>query len=161
MFIDSCKRNTYYVELLVYSESWDIDHQTLLIHFLFELIYSISWSSAISMVPTSTNLIVDFFWGFFLGSEIQPKQELNVCPILKLDFQLQFVRQQFDEFFKLGKLKALIWQNFLKNIDTLYVANISNWFLKYGFCKKSLQQNATLNSWTVSSSQKGTCSNKS
>ena len=33
--------------------------------------------------------------------------------------------------------------------------------LKYGFCKKSLWQNATLNSWTLSSSQKGTCSNKS
>jgi hypothetical protein len=53
------------------------------------------------MVPTSTNLIVDFFWGFFLGSERQPKHELNVCPILKLDFLSQFVRQQFDEFLSL------------------------------------------------------------
>ena len=33
--------------------------------------------------------------------------------------------------------------------------------LKYGFCKKSLRKNATLNSWTLSSSQKGTCSNES
>ena len=29
--------------------------------------------------------------------------------------------------------------------------------LKYGFCKKSLRKNATLNSWTLFSSQKGTC----
>ena len=33
--------------------------------------------------------------------------------------------------------------------------------LKYGFWKKSLWKNATLNSWTLSSSQKGTCSNES
>ena len=31
-----------------------------------------------------------------------------------------------------------------------------NW-LNYGFCKKSLRKNATLNSWTLFSSQKGTC----
>ena len=132
MFIDSCKRNSKYVEIYLigwfwFSESRDIDHQTPLVRLLIELINSISWSSAISMVPTSTNLIVDFFWGFFLGSERQPKQELNVCPILKLDFYLQFVWRQFDEFFKLGKWTALIWQNFLKNIDTLYSANKSNW----------------------------------
>ena len=30
--------------------------------------------------------------------------------------------------------------------------------LKYGFCKKSLRKNATLTSWTLFSSQKGTCS---
>ena len=29
--------------------------------------------------------------------------------------------------------------------------------LKYGFCKKSLDKNATLTSWTLFSSQKGTC----
>ena len=33
--------------------------------------------------------------------------------------------------------------------------------LKYGFCKKSLRKNATLNSWTLFSSQKGTCTNES
>ena len=33
--------------------------------------------------------------------------------------------------------------------------------LKYGFWKKSLLINATLNSWTLSSSQKGTCGNES
>ena len=30
--------------------------------------------------------------------------------------------------------------------------------LKYGFCKKSFRKNATLTSWTLFSSQKGTCS---
>ena len=30
--------------------------------------------------------------------------------------------------------------------------------LKYGFCKKSLRKNASLTSWTLFSSQKGTCS---
>ena len=30
--------------------------------------------------------------------------------------------------------------------------------LKYGFCKKSLWKDATLTSWTLFSSQKGTCS---
>ena len=106
---------------MVGSESRDIDHQTPLVRLLIELINSISWSSAISMVPTSTNLIVDFFWGFFLGSERQPKQELNVCPIFKLDFHLQFVRQQFDEFFQLGKWTALIWQNFLKLVRFKFI----------------------------------------
>ena len=33
--------------------------------------------------------------------------------------------------------------------------------LKYKFCKKSLWKNATLNCWTLSSSQKGTCRNRS
>ena len=35
------------------------------------------------------------------------------------------------------------------------------WLLKYGFWKKSLRKNATLNSWTLFSSQKGTCTNES
>ena len=34
-------------------------------------------------------------------------------------------------------------------------------YLRYGFCKKSLCKNATLNSWTLFSSLKGTCSNVS
>ena len=42
-----------------------------------------------------------------------------------------------------------------------FVKYILNSKVKYGFCKKSLRKNATLNSWTHSSSQKGTCSNKS
>ena len=33
---------------------------------------------------------------------------------------------------------------------------LQHW-LKYWFCKKSLQKNATLTSWTLFSSQKGTC----
>ena len=33
------------------------------------------------------------FTGFVLGSETQPKQELNVCPIFKYFFDLQFVLQ--------------------------------------------------------------------
>ena len=39
--------------------------------------------------------------------------------------------------------------------------NYEIWKLKYGFWKKSLWKNATLNSWTLSSSQKGTWNNKS
>ena len=41
------------------------------------------------------------------------------------------------------------------------ILNIAWDLLKYGFWKKSLWKNATLNSWTLSSSQKGTCSNES
>ena len=37
--------------------------------------------------------------------------------------------------------------------DLLWETNL----LKYGFWKKSIRKNATLNSWTLSSSQKGTC----
>ena len=45
------------------------------------------------------------------------------------------------------------------NSDTFF--DKRNTLLKYGFWKKSLRKNATLNSWTLSSSEKGTCSNKS
>ena len=37
----------------------------------------------------------------------------------------------------------------------------SQYSLKYGFCKKSLRKNATLNSWTLFSSQKGTSQSES
>ena len=36
-----------------------------------------------------------------------------------------------------------------------------NEWLKYGFWKKSIRRNKTLNSWTLSSSQKDTCTNES
>ena len=44
-----------------------------------------------------------------------------------------------------------------------FFVGFSTWkrrkLLKYWFCKKSLRKNATLTSWTLFSSQKGTCSN--
>ena len=54
-------------------------------------------------------------------------------------------------------IKLHISQNYIKvsNKKNIYVQYMN--LLKYGFCKKSLRKNATLKSWTLFSSQKGTC----
>ena len=53
---------------------------------------------------------------------------------------------------------VLFVKKFMYNTDmNLFKAKL----LKCGFWKKSLLKNATLNSWTLSTSQKGTCTNES
>ena len=76
------------------------------------------------------------------------KQNLRIIKkwsqIIKLTFELYFF---FINWFNLISICLLI----------IHIQCLSENFAKHGFCKKSLRKNATLNSWTLFSSKKGTC----
>ena len=96
------------------------------------------------------------------------QKEVFLCK-QSFDFYLNFITMHMhQESFQ--EIISNIHKDFSFKIFVLYTCmNFQSWnffmvinhMLKYGFWKKSLLKNATLNIWTIFSSQKGICSNES